>query len=191
VTAAAEDGVQAGNVVVQAAMSLDGFIAGPGHSMDWVFEYTTPEEVPQVMQATGAMLSGRNSYNVGERDAGTGKPSGEAYGGAWSGPMFVLTHHQPNDPRPGVTFLSGDITAAVATAKQAAGDKDLIVLGADVIRQCLEVGLVDEIQLMVLPVMLGDGVRLYGSGGASRVNLEPVSCERYGDVTFLRYQVTR
>jgi dihydrofolate reductase len=190
VTAAVENSVQAGNVVVQAAVSLDGFIAGPGHSMDWVFEYTTPAEIPQVFQATGAMLSGRNSYDVGERDAGTGKPSGEAYGGAWSGPMFVLTHRPPDNPRPGVTFLSGDIAAAVATATQAAGDKDLIVLGADVVGQCLERGLVDEVELMVLPLMLGDGIRLYGSGGAVRVNLEPVSCERSGAVTFLRYRVT-
>jgi dihydrofolate reductase len=189
VTAAVEDGVHAGNVVAQAAMSLDGFIAGPGHSMDWVFEYTSPEEIPEVIQATGAMLSGRNSYDVGERDAATGKPSGEAYGGAWSGPMFVLTHRPADHPRPGVTFLSGDIAAAAATAKQAAGDKDLIVLGADVIRQCLECGLVNEIQLMVLPVLLGDGIRLYGSDGADRVNLDPVGRDQSGVVTFLRYRV--
>lgn len=157
--------------------------------MDWVFEYTTPDEIPELIEATGAMLSGRNSYDVGERDAG--KISGDAYGGAWNGPMFVLTNRPPDQPRPGTTFLSGDVTAAVATAKQAAGDKDLIVLGADVVRQCLDRGLVDEIQLMVLPVLLGDGVRLYGSDGATRVNLEPAGCEESGVVTFLRYRVTR
>jgi dihydrofolate reductase len=189
VTAVAGNGVNTGNVVAQAAMSLDGFIAGPGHSMDWVFEYTAPEEIPEVIQATGAMLSGRNSYDVGERDAGLGKPSGDAYGGAWHGPMFVLTHRPPDQPRPGVTFFSGDVDAAVATAKQAAGDKDLIVLGADVVRQCLERGLIDEIQLMILPVLLGDGVRLYGSDGAVRVNLEPAGCDQSGVVTFLRYRV--
>jgi dihydrofolate reductase len=56
-----------GKVVVPAAMSLDGFIAGPGDAMDWVFEYTTPAEFPEIVQATGAMLSGRNSYDVGRR----------------------------------------------------------------------------------------------------------------------------
>jgi dihydrofolate reductase len=188
VIAVAENGVHAGNVVVQAAMSLDGFIAGRGHSMDWVFEYAMPGEIPEVSQATGAMLSGRNTYDVGVRDAG--KPSGDPYGGAWHGPMFVLTHRVPDNPRSDVTFLSGDIAAAVATAKQAAGDKDLIVLGADVVRQCLERGLADEIQLMMLPVLLGDGVRLYGSDGALRVNLEPAGCEQAGAVSFLRYRVT-
>jgi dihydrofolate reductase len=170
-------------------MSLDGFIAGPGHCMDWIFEYTSPEDIPEVIQATGAMLCGRHSYDVAERDAG--KPSGDAYGGAWSGPMFVLTHRQPDSPRPEVTFLSGDVAAAVAIAKQAAGDKDLIVLGADVVRQCLEGGLVDEVQLTVLPVLLGDGVRLYGSEGSARVNLEPVGSQQSGVVTFLRYRVAR
>jgi dihydrofolate reductase len=189
VSVSVDDGVQSGNVVAQAAMSLDGFIAGPGHSMDWVFEYTAPEEIPDVIQATGAMLSGRNSYDVGERDAALGRPSGDAYGGAWNGPMFVLTHRPPEQPSPGVSFCSGDVAAAVATAKQAAGDKDLIVLGADVVRQCLERGLVDEIQLMILPVLLGDGVRLYGSDGAVRVNLEPVGCGQSGVVTFVRYRV--
>jgi dihydrofolate reductase len=189
VTATAKKSVQAGNVVVQVAMSLDGFIAGPEHSMDWVFEFTTPEDVPDLIQATGAMLSGRNTYEVGERDAG--KPSGEAYGGAWNGPVFVLTHRPPDNPRPGVTFLSGDVAGAVATAKHAAGDKDLIVLGADVVGQCLERGLVDEVQLMMLPVLLGDGVRLYGSDRAPRVNLESAGSKQSGDVTFLRYRVTK
>jgi dihydrofolate reductase len=189
VTAGVDDGVQTGNVVVQVAMSLDGFIAGPGDSMDWVFEFTTPGDVPDLIQATGAMLSGRNTYEVGERDAG--KPSGEAYGGAWNGPVFVLTHRAPDDPRPGVTFLSGDVAGAVATAKHAAGDKDLIVLGADVARQCLERGLVDEVQLMMLPVLLGDGVRLYGSDGGARVNLESAGCKQSGAVTFLRYRVSK
>lgn len=187
-TAADGTGVPAGNVVVQAAVSLDGFIAGPDHAMDWVFEFASPDEIPEIIQATGAMLSGRNTYNVGERDAG--KPSGDAYGGAWQGPTFVLTHRPPDDPRPGVTFLSGDVADAVAAGRQAAGAKDLIVLGADVVRQCLERRLVDELQLMVLPVLLGDGIRLYGSDGGVRVNLEPVSSTQTGAVSFQRYRVT-
>ena len=78
-----------GKVVVNRAMSLDGFVAGPDDSMDWVFEYATPDQVPDVMVATGAMLCGRRTYDVGQRDAG--KLSGDAYGGLWSGPVFVLT----------------------------------------------------------------------------------------------------
>jgi len=180
----------AGRVVVQAAMSLDGFIAGPDHDMDWVFDYTTPEEFPDIVAAAGAMLSGRRSFDVGQRDAG--KPSGEAYGGAWDGPVFVLTHEPPAAAQPGgVTFLSGDITAAVATARSAAGDKDLVIIGADVARQCLERGLVDEFLLLLLPVMLGAGIRLYSPGGPARIDLEPISSHLAGVVTMLRYRVRR
>ena len=178
----------AGRVVVQAAMSLDGFIAGPDHDMDWVFDYTTPEEFPDIVAATGAMLSGRRSYDVGQRDAG--KPSGEAYGGAWDGPVFVLTHEPPAQPG-GVTFLSGDIGAAVAKARSAAGDKDLVIIGADVARQCLERGLVDELLLLLLPVMLGAGTPLYSPGGPARIDLEPISSRLAGAVTMLRYRVRR
>src|SRR5258708_12407453 len=163
-----------GRVVVQAAMSLDGFIAGPDHDMDWVFDYTTRDEFPDVAAVTGAMLSGRRSYDVGQRDAG--KRSGEAYGGAWDGPVFVLTHEPPATAQPGsVTFLSGDIGAAVATARSAAADKDLVIIGADVARQCFERELVDELLLLVLPVMLADGTRLYSPGGSSRIDLEPIT----------------
>jgi dihydrofolate reductase len=179
-----------GRVVVQAAMSLDGFIAGPDHDMDWVFDYTTPDEFPDVVAATGAMLSGRRSYDVGQRDAG--KPSGEAYGGAWDGPVFVLTHEPPAAAQPGgVTFLSGDIGAAVATARSAAADKDLVIIGADVARQCLERGLVDELLLLLLPVMLGDGTRLYAASGSARIDLEPISSRLAGAVTALRYRVRK
>ena len=187
-TRAADSGTQTAKVVVQAAISLDGYIAGPGHDMDWVFEFTTPDEFPEIIDRTGAMLSGRNSYDVGQRDIG--KPSGDAYGGAWHGPMFVLTHRPPADDQSSITFLSGDIGDAVELARKAAGDKDLVVLGADVVRQCLERGLVDEMLLMVLPVLLGDGVRLYSADdAAARVNLERLSVQQSGDVAVMQYRV--
>ncbi len=180
-----------GQVVIQAAMSLDGFIAGPGHAMDWVFEYAGPDNFPEIVQATGAMLSGRNCYEVGLRD--TGKPSGEAYGGAWHGPSFVLTHRPPDGPgTDDPTFLSGDIGAAVATAKAAAGAKDLVVLGASVGGQCLAHGLIDEIHVFVLPVLLGRGTPLYAAvEGEGRVNLEPISSIHSGSVTALRFAVVK
>jgi len=178
-----------GKVVVNRTMSLDGFVAGPGDAMDWVFEYAQPSDVPEVMAATGAMLCGRHSYDVGRRDAG--KLSGEAYGGLWSGPVFVLTHRPPagESPQPAPTFLSGDITAAVGTAKAAAGGKDVEVIGTDVATQCLRHGLVDEIFVLVLPVLLGGGTPLFAPGGLDRVNLEPVSSDRIGSATGMRFRV--
>jgi dihydrofolate reductase len=175
-------------VVLQTAMSFDGFIAGPEHAMDWVFDYAAPDSLPELIEATGAMLSGRNSYDVGRRD--TGKPSGEPYGGAWSGPMFVLTHNPPQDDDT-TTFLSGDIREAIGKAAEAAGDKNLVVLGADVSMQALDHGLLDEIQILVLPVLLGDGVPLFARRGHERVELEPVSVMQYGPSTLLHYRVVR
>ena len=77
----------------------------------------------------------------------------------FSGPFFVLTHEPPDPPDPGVTFPSGDIGEVVATALDAAGGKNLEILGADVAGQCLRRGLVDEILVYVVPVLLGDGIR--------------------------------
>jgi dihydrofolate reductase len=80
-----------GKVVVHRAMSLDGFIVGPEHEMDWIFEYTAPAEgTEEVMHATGAMLAGRRTYDVGQRP----RPpeTSAAYDGAWSGADFVPTH---------------------------------------------------------------------------------------------------
>ena len=79
-----------GRVLVHATMSLDGFIAGPDDAVDWVFEYVEPSAADdEVIKTTGAMLGGRRSYDVGKTDAG--KESGAPYGGAWTGPVFVLT----------------------------------------------------------------------------------------------------
>ena len=179
-----------GKVVVNRAMSLDGFVAGPDDAMDWVFEHTTPEAYPDVMHATGAMLCGRRTYDVGQRDAGAGKPSGDAYGGLWSGPVFVMTHRPPSRPPDSQhTFVSGDIAAAVATAKAAAGDSDLEVLGSDVTAQCLRRGLVDEIFVLILPVLLGTGVPFLTGPDAGQVRLAPASAEQVGGVTALRFRV--
>jgi hypothetical protein len=93
-----------GKVVVNRSMSLDGFIAGPGHAMNWIFDFVAPDEFPEIAAATGAMLIGRRTYEVGNRMEAAGGPSGKEYG--FSGPMFVLTHEPPDPPDPAVTFLT-------------------------------------------------------------------------------------
>ena len=108
-----------GKVVVNRSMSLDGFIArpqaGPGHAMDWVFDFVAPDAFPEVAAATGAMLIGRRTYEEANRT----EPGRTEY--PFSGPGFVLTHEPPDPPDPAVTFLTGDIGEAVATALDAAG----------------------------------------------------------------------
>jgi len=110
-----------GKVVVNRAMSLDGSIAGPGHAMDWIAEYLPADAFPEVMAATGAMLIGRGTYEVAKRMA----DQDTAYDG---GAQFVLTHKPPDEPDPTVTFLTCGLEEAVATARSAAGGKNLEIL---------------------------------------------------------------
>ena len=171
-----------GKVVVNRAVSVDGFIAGPDDAMDWIGEYLTTDRFPEVMQATGAMLVGRRTYEVSR---GMSDEQGHYDGG----PVFVLTH-SPSDPDKGVTFLSGGLEAAIATTRAAAGGKNVEILGADLASQCLQQGLVDEVLVYVLPVLLGDGVR-FSISGLGRIDLEPLTNDQSGPVTMLRFRVLK
>jgi dihydrofolate reductase len=178
-------------VVVNRAMSLDGFIAGPGHTMDWgpgrIADFVAPDDVAEIAAATGAMLIGRRTWDVGDKMEAE-EPRSVDY--PFSGPMFLLTHRPLDRPNAGVTILTGDVEEAVATALNAAGGKDLEILGADVAGQCLRRGLVDEILVYLLPVLLGDGIRL-SPPGLTRIDLEPISNTQAGAVTILRFGVRK
>jgi dihydrofolate reductase len=176
-----------GVVQIQASMSLDGFIAGPGDAMDWVFEHGAAGDAPtDVMAATGAVLAGRKTYEVGRHS--TRVETSEPYGGGWSGTQFVLTHHPPKvDPE--VTFLSGDLAKAVEVGLGAAAGKNLAVFGANVGAQCLLRGLVDEILVFVVPVLLGAGVPLFRSDEMTQIRLEVISSTSAGSHTRLHYRV--
>ena len=176
-----------GKVVVNRAMSLDGFIAGPGDDMGWILDLAPHAVAAEQASATGAMLVGRRTWDVGDRMKAE-EPDSAEY--PFTGPMFLLTHRPLDPPRPGVTILSGDIGAAVATALEAAGGKDLEILGADVAAQALRRGLVDEIFVYLLPVVLGDGIP-FSPAGSARVELEPIDSSRSGAATILRFRVRR
>lgn len=186
-------------------MSLDGFIAGRDHDMEWLLPYAAPhpiidEIVGAVIGRIGAVLSGRRGYDLG-RTPGLDPKFRALFGGAWSGPQFIVTHHPPEDEDdPDYTFLSGDIATAVDTALRSARGKDLLILGADVARQCIEAGLVDEILVHIAPILRGDGVRFYGSEereprsrpvGPSfpTVPLKAAEVRSAGAVTILRFNV--
>ena len=129
-------------MVVNRAMSLDGFIAAPGDVVEWgagrrLADFVGPELVREQAAATGAMLVGRRTSDVGARMEAEAPGSTEY---PFSGPVFVLTHRPPESPPPGITYLSGDIGQAVATARRGAGAKNLEILGADVAGQCLRRG---------------------------------------------------
>jgi dihydrofolate reductase len=183
-----------GIVLVSTTVSLDGFIAGPDHEMDWIFDHGyLPEEpvaaVEEVIRTTGAILAGRRSYDVGR--AAARPETSSAFGGRWSGPEFVLTHRPPSSaPQGPFRFLAGDIRAATSTALAGAEGRNLLVLGANVVQQCLSQDLVDEILLLVVPVLLGDGIRLFAALDR-RLGFETVHVEQVGQTAMLRFRRRR
>jgi dihydrofolate reductase len=170
-------------------MSLDGFIAGPNDDMQWVFgvDGGAGQIAGEIVRSTGALLVGRRTQDVEDRL----QPG--FYGGAFRGPFFVLRHDPPPEPPvvKGVTgqFLDVGIDEAVRVAKDAADGGDVVVLGANVARQCLETGLLDEIIVHVAPVLVGDGVRLFERVGGEPVRLALIASGVEGETTVLRYSV--
>jgi dihydrofolate reductase len=179
-----------GRVLWHVTMSLDGFIAGPEDAMDWAFGHGKPGPVAQeVIDATGAILAGRRGYDLGIR-AGSGPK--RVYGGAWTGPVFVLTHRPPaasEDPQ--ISFVSDGIENAVAAARAAAEPKSLGIFGASIARQCLEHSLLDEIVLHLVPVLLGEGVRFYDAPGVGQISMEQTFVSDQGQITDLRFRVLK
>jgi dihydrofolate reductase len=161
-----EPQVAAGKVHWAFMMSLDGFVAGPGHSMDFMKRATMREGLlEEYIEATGAVLAGRDGY-----DSAT-PPN--PYGGAWTGPIFILTHH-PEDASQdeGFTILSCPVEEAVRIGLEAAEGKNLQVHSPTIGRQLLRLGLIDEIDIHIAPVLIGDGIRLYDAPGGEIVHLQ-------------------
>ena len=109
----------------------------------------------------------------------------------WGLPFFIVTHRPQEEPEGGAfTFVDG-VEAAVEQARQAAGDKDVHVMGgADVIRQALAAGLVDELAIIVAPVVLGGGKRLF-EGFDESLDLEHIGVRQSPLATFIEYRVKR
>lgn len=169
-------------------MSLDGFIAARDDSPEWMFGHGSVGRMGQeVIERTGAILAGRRGFDLGTRPL-----SGPAaiYGGKWSGPFFVLTHRPENAPD-GVTFLSGSINEAIARAKAAAGENDVGLFGANIAAQCITAGLLDQIFIHLVPVLLGEGVRLFDVASSPQIELRKVRCDNAGQLTDLAFEVLR
>jgi dihydrofolate reductase len=173
----------AGKVLWHFTMSLDGFVAGPNHEVDWMTGFSfRPGLVAEYTETTGAVLGGRSGWDGVVDDA-------RPYGGAWDGPVFVLTHH-PEDarPRPGVTFLSCDVAQAARIGLEAAGGKNLEVFSPTIGRQLLDRGLIDEIDLHIAPVLLGNGTRLFDNPGGTPVRLELLNGDDRSAAVNVRYR---
>lgn len=171
-------------VIWHTTMSLDGFIADPAEQMDWVFDLDFGEGITVAagVERLGALLVGRHTMDVENRQ----QPG--FYGGSYRGPFFVLSDYpQPEPPTvKGVqgTSLSVSVEDAVAIAREAAGVRDVGILGAKTATAALQAGLVDEIVVQVAPLLLGEGIPLY-RGGVHRLRL--LETYRDGDLTTLRF----
>ena len=191
-------------VLAGITISVDGYVAGPddgpgkglgegGERLHyWVFggpwTYDGPLGEPTGEDAAwleetfgriGAVVSGRWTYEAADH-WGDENP--------WNRAVFIVTHRPEEEPKGGFTFVSG-VEEAVAQAKEAAGDKDVHVMGgADVIRQALDAGLVDELTIIVAPVVLGGGKRLFEGFGRS-LDLEHLGVRQSPWATFIDYRV--
>jgi len=171
-------------------MSVDGFIAGAGGDMSWLRDHVgTPNPIAErLVPQIGALLIGARTHRGDDPNRGTDKEG--PFSGAWHGPMFVLTHHAPDVPEQGVTYV-GDLDSAVAQAGAAAGDGYVNILGADVAKQCLEAGTLDEILVFVAPVLLGDGTRMFHHPGGTNVKLERIAESGAPNATGIWLRVVR
>ncbi len=195
------------STVLYMSMSLDGFIAGPNESLDnglgdggerlheWVFsggpagESGVPGRPPGVngeiydeFMSTGAVVAGR----------GTAEPAGYWSGDHHDGvPIFILSR-QPTQAEqarwPLVTYVS-EVATAMSRAKDAAGEKNVLVHGAGVAQLAIAAGVLDEIQIHLVPVLLGQGRRLFDHLGAEQIELELIRVIEGAGVTHLRYRV--
>jgi dihydrofolate reductase len=180
------------------SMSLDGFVAGPddrpgqelgrggGRLFDWLDDRMSPGPNGQVYaeaMATRALISGRRTFEL------AGRWNGDHHDGV---PIHVLTHHvDDGDVPPGSARFYTDVAECAAEARAAAGEEAVMVHGAGAAQALLRAGELDELEIHLVPVLLGAGRRLFGDTDERRVELEPVRRLEGRGVTHLRYRVLR
>jgi dihydrofolate reductase len=148
----------------------------------------------EAQSGVGAVLMGRGMFG-----GGPGPWGDDPWQGWWGDeppfalPVFVLTHHAREPLILGATtfhFVTDGIESALAQAKEAAGDLDVAIGGgAEAGRQYIAAGEVDQLQLNVVPILLGDGARLFEDGAGAGLDLEPVLVVDTPEVTHLRYRL--
>jgi dihydrofolate reductase len=170
-------------VVADISMSLDGFVTGPDPDVEhglgeggealhtWAIDSTSDVDAEVLREATessGAVVMGRRLFDVVDGPHGWNDEMGYGAGLAATPPFFVVTHSVPEQVRLGLrfTFVTEGIEAAIDQARAAAGDKDVVVMGGgDVVRQCVDLGLADELRIHLAPIVLGSGTPLFAGCG--------------------------
>jgi len=193
------------DVIANMSMSLDGFVADPEDRIDHLFEWfgNGDVEVPtavdwatfktseasakmlrDAMENVGALITGRRLFTLTQGWGGA-HPMGV--------PVFVVTHEEPADwPHPDApfTFVTDGLESAVEQAKKTAGEKNVAVASTTIAQQCLNLGLLDGIQVDLIPVLLGSGVRFFDHLDATTKLTGPEVVEGTG-VTHLSYRIKR
>jgi len=174
--------------------SLDGFINARDGS-DNLYEgcYDASELIAEWIRDTGAVVMGKNAFNM------PGDPDWYAGNYEFQTPIFVLSSTVPEktpkqDDKLTFTFVTDGVESAVAQAKAAAGDKQVIVIGgASIAQQLLAAGLVDEIQIGILPTLLAGsgGLRLFEHLGDQKIRLEKVKVKESGPRTDIIFRVVK
>jgi dihydrofolate reductase len=195
--------------VLYMSMSLDGFIAGPnegpgnglgdgGHRLhEWALPSADADrkaslsrvggvnrQVVDEFMATGAVVAGRSTFEL------AGGWGGDHHDGV---PIWVFSRREPGidvSRWPLVTYVN-DVRAAMTEAKQAAGDKNVLVHGAATAQLALAAGLLDELEIHLVPVLLGQGRRLFDNLSAEHIELEPTRILEGDGVTHMHYRVQR
>lgn len=188
-------------VYCEISMSLDGFITGPNvragnglgdngeHLHDWRFDAKTDADariVDETYASTGAVVLGKGMFDVGFEPWGDPPP--------FRMPVFVVTHEAraplPMQGGTTYTFVTGGIAAAIEQARAAAGDKHVGVWGgAEIIRQALKAGLLDEMKIHLIPMLLGGGIRLFEGLDPEGIELRKMSAIDTPAATHLYYLV--
>ena len=183
-----------GHVIAGMTVSLDGFVADTAGGVSQLYadfaEFAGSESMKATIAATGAVVMGRRTFEMGDPDEYLGTYEFQV-------PIFVVTTHPPErlpkqDDRLTFTFVSEGVASAVTQAKNAAGERDVqIVGGPNVIQQALREGLIDELHVDIMPLLLGDGLRLFGGENFEQPSLVLREIERQGQRTGLRLSVVR
>jgi dihydrofolate reductase len=182
------------------SMSLDGYVTGPDDSRenpfgtgaqglhDWLFDARTDADtaiIDEMIENCGAVVMGRRSFDKNEGDGGWGEggPLGDT-------PVFVVTHNPPTGTYPSVYHFVTDVATAIEQAKKLAENKTVGLHGATVPQQALALGLLDEINIQVIPVLLDGGTRMFEHLGG-QYTLERTRCVATPAATHLRFRVVR
>jgi len=187
-----------GKVFIDITISLDGCVARKALSMeepfghdgeklhDWMFDKKTPEDEKlrdEFLARIGAVIGGATTYQLGIDGGWEGK-------NPYSCPFFILTRTVPSKLPDGFTFITDGIESALTQAQNAAGDKDVLIMGgADVARQYLRAGLVDELNLHIAPFIFGEGRSLLGELG-KEITMQPIgNAVQTPGATHIKYEI--